>query len=193
MSDEGYINLFQSLDLDESANPGEVRRTYKRKMKGLVMDIARAEITEERRAHFLLEMAKLNVAVYVLRDKDMRDAYWDRRTELIALEEKWRAAATKDPEAANDYRKEYDGKLRSFLSRYVEEVTLEAGRDKECIEASHWDPAHERHAFRLLRHYRHGLYNTILERLPYYEVTRPDIDWDERSTTIAALIAHEEG
>lgn len=193
MSDEGYIDLFKTLELSESANPGEVRKTYKRKMKKLVMEIARAEITEERRAHFLLEMAKLNVAVYVLRDKEMRDVYWNQRSELISLEEKWRAAAKKDPDVADEFRKEYDGMLRSFLSRYVEEVTLEAGRDKECVEASHWDPAHERHAFRLLRHYRHRLYNTILERLPYYEVTPPEIDWDDRAKTIAALIAHEEG
>ena len=120
MSDEGYINLFETLDLDESANPGEVRKTYKRAMKNLVMDIARAEITEERRAHFLLEMAKLNTAVYILRDKEMRETYWSARSDLIALEEKWCAAAETDPDAADDYRKEYDGKLRSFLSRYVD-------------------------------------------------------------------------
>ena len=80
-----------------------------------------------------------------------------------------------------------------FLTVYVEEAMLEAGRDKDCVDASNWDSAHERHAFRILRHYRQGLYQEILERLPYCEVTAPAVDWDERTRTVAALMAAEKG
>ena len=76
-------------------------------------------------------------------------------------------------------------------SKYVEEMMLTAGHDKECVEHSHWDEAHERHAFRILRHYRQGLYQKILERLPFAEVTRPDIDWDERRRTVLGILAGE--
>ncbi len=65
---------------------------------------------------------------------------------------------------------------------------LDAGRDKECVEASHWNEAHERHAFRILRHYRQGLYQKILARLPFVEVTPPQIDWVERRETVSALL-----
>ena len=193
MSDAGYVNYFEIFGLDENANPGEVRKSYKRKMKELVGEIARVEITEEKRVHYLLEMAKLNAAVYVLRDKAKREAYWSERQELIELEEKWRAAGDDDPEANDALRRAFDSKVRSFLSKYIEETVLEAGQDKEVVEASHWDPAHTRHAARLLRHYRHRLYQEILERLPYYEVTTPSIDWDERSATVAGLIAESAG
>jgi hypothetical protein len=196
-SQEGYVNYFEVLDVPEDAKPGEVRRDYRRRMKDLVAEIARVEITEERRTHYLLEMAKLNAALFVLRDTELRDVYWTTRQGLIALEERWRLAANaatgrakSEAERAelDDLRREFDGKLRGFLSRYVEELMLEAGRDKECVEASHWDTAHERHAFRILRHYRHTLYQKILERLPYAEVTPPKIDWDERRRTAAALL-----
>lgn len=189
MSDKGYVNYFEVLGLKETANPGEVRKTYRRLMKRLVGEIAQAQITEERRAHFLLEMANQNAALYILRDQAKRDRYWNARGELIALEEKWRVAAESDPAEAETLRKEFDGKVRDFLSHYVEEATLEAGRDKECVEASHWDPAHERHAFSLLRHYRHRLYQDILERLPYHEVTRPEIDWEDRARIIEGLVS----
>lgn len=195
---EGYVNYFEVLGVPEDAKPGEVRREYKRRMKDLVGEIARVEITEERRTHYLLEMAKLNAALLVLRDTEMRDAYWKGRQALIELEGRWRSAADASSGKASsegeraeldNLRREFDGKLRAFLARYVEELMLEAGRDKECVEASHWDPAHERHAFRILRHYRHTLYHKILERLPYAEVTPPQIDWDERRRTAAALLA----
>ncbi len=188
MSDAGYVNYFEILGLDEGAHPGEVRKMFKRKMKSLVQEIARAEITEERRAHYLQEMAKLNAALYVLRDRELRELYWEERSGLIALEEKWREAIKKDPDACDELRREFDAKVRAFLSRYVEESMLEAGRDKECVEASHWNAAHERHAFRILRHYRHSLYHEILERLPFYEVTPPKIDWEERARTVAAIM-----
>lgn len=198
MSDKGYVNYFEVLGLKESANPGEVRKTYRREMKKLVGEIARVEITEERRSHFLLEMAKLNAALYILRDRDRREEYWRERTELQALEAQWQEVAGKDAEeeASDVLRKRFDGKLRHFLGRYVEETMLEAGRDKECVEASRWDAAHERHATRILRHYRHGLNHEILERLPFHQVTAPDIDWEERAAVVADLMsegARDEG
>jgi len=189
MSDQGYVNYYEILALDASAKPGDVRNAYKRLMKNLLIEIARTQITEERRASFLLEMAKLNAATYILRNNDMRDAYWATRTEAMELEQQWRQAAENQSDAADGFRRAFDGKLRHFLSRYVEEAMLEAGRDKECVEASHWDAAHERHASTILRHYRHMLYQQILERLPYHEVTKPNIDWTERSQTVSKLLA----
>lgn len=189
MSDKGYVNYFEVLGLGESANPGEVRKTYRREMKKLVGEIARVEITEERRSHYLLEMAKLNAALYILRDRDLREEYWRLRGELIELETRWREIAEDDAEASDAMRRDFDGKLRHFLSRYVEEVMLEAGRDKECVEASQWDAAHERHAGQVLRHYRHMLNHDILERLPFHQVTAPAVDWDERSAFVAEFLA----
>lgn len=191
MIDEGYVDYFQILKLAPDAKPGEVRTSYKQLMKDLVMEIARVEITEERRDRYLLEMAKLNASFYILRENETREAYWQSRTELIALEAEWReavAANTADMDAA---RRAYDGTLRFFLSKYVEEAMLEAGRDKACVEVSNWDAAHERHASRVLRHYRQGLYQRILERLPYWEVTPPQIDWEDRRRTIAGILAGE--
>lgn len=187
--DAGYVNYFEILSLNDQANPGEVRKTYKRKMKSLVGEIARAEITDDRRAYFLLEIAKLNGAVYILRDKAKREAYWAERADLISLEERWCSVDPSDRETSDTLRREFDGKAKSFLSKYVEETMLEAGQDKEVVEASHWNPAHARHAARLLRHYRHLLYHTILERLPYHEVTPPSIDWEERTNEVAAIMA----
>lgn len=189
----GYLNYFEILELDDQANPGEVRKTYKRLMKHLVREIARVEITEERRSHYLREMAKLNAAVYILRDKGKREQYWNRRSELIALEEAWRAADQSDRDKCDALRREFDGKVKSFLSKYVEETMLEAGQDKEVVEASHWNPAHARYATRLLRHYRHRLYHAILERLPYHEVTSPSIDWEERAATVKQMMAAGRG
>lgn len=187
----GYVNYFEilGLGLDDRANPGEVRKTYRRKMKSLVGEIARAEITEDRRAYYLLEIAKLNGAVYILRDKAKREVYWVERSALIEIEEKWRSADPSDRETSDALRREFDGKVRSFLSKYVEESMLEAGQDKEVVEASRWNAAHARHAARLLRHYRHRLYHTILERLPYHEVTPPSIDWDERAKEVSEIMA----
>lgn len=189
MSDNGYVNYFEILGLTNEAKPGDVRKSYKRKMKQMVMEIARVEITEEKRAHFLLEMAKLNGAFYLLRDLNKRQEYWDERSALMELEEKWRQSADNDDGDADQLRREYDGRLRGFLSKYIEELMLEAGRDKDCVEASNWDMAHERHASRYLRHYRHGLHHEILERLPYSEVTSPNVDWEERKLTIQAMLS----
>lgn len=187
--DKGYVDYFEILGLDESAKAGDVRKNYRHHMKELVMEIARVEITEERRSRYLLDMAKLNAAFYLLRETPTRDAYWSLRNEVIELEQQWREAADRGLAEVDALRRSYDGKLRHFLSRYVEEAMLEAGRDKECVEASNWDAAHERHASRILRHYRQSLYQQILERLPYYEVSAPNVDWDERRRTIAAVLS----
>ena len=158
-------------------------------MKDLVSEIAAVEITEERRAKYLLEMATLNAALYLLRETELRDAYWNDRKELIALENRWRAAADAG-ENANELRKTFDGRVRDFLSRYVEDAMLAAGRDKECVEASHWDAAHERHASNILRQSRHEFYQQILARLPYADVTKPAIDWTERRRFAESVLAH---
>jgi hypothetical protein len=186
-SQEGYVNFFEVLGLTEDAKTGEVRKVYRRRMKALVAEIARVEITEERRAHYLLEMAKFNAALCVLRDTPSRDAYWEERTFLIDLEAKWRAAAESGGET-EDLRRQFDGRVRGFLAKYCDEMMLAAGSDKECVEASYWDAAHERHASRLLRHYRQSLYQKILARLPYSEVTPPKIDWDKRRRVVAAAL-----
>lgn len=187
--DTGYVNYFGILELDESAKPGDVRKTYRRRMKDLVQEIAEVEITPERRAHYLLEMAKLNAAVYVLRDNELRQAYWNERTRLMELERRWSEAVQAGSPDVDRCRREFDSGIRDFLAKYVEELMLDAGRDKECVEASNWNAAHERHAYRILRHYRQGLYQKVLERLPYSEVTPPAIDWDERRKTVAAALA----
>jgi hypothetical protein len=191
MSEDGYVNYFEILALDESAKPGDVRKNYKKMMKDLIMEIARVEITGERRDRFLLEMAKFNAAFYVLRDNEVRETYWRQRAEVIQLESQWCEAAQNGDAATDALRRSFDSKLRHFLSRYVEEAMLEAGRDKEAVEASNWDAAHERHASRILRHYRHNLYQQILDRLPYWEITTPRIDWVEREKAVAAMLAGE--
>jgi hypothetical protein len=185
----GYVNYFEILDLGPDAKPGEVRKSYRTKMKNLVAEIAAVEITEDRRAKYLLEMAKLNAGLFLLRESELRDQYWRERQELIELERKWRETAESGTDT-NELRKSYDARIRSFLSRYVEDAMLAAGRDKECVETSHWDAAHERHASRILRYYRNGLYQTILERLPFAEVTKPEIDWIERQTFVSSVLAH---
>lgn len=186
--DAGYINYFSILGLDPDAKPGEVRKEYRRRMKELIVEISRAEITEERRAHFLLEMAKLNAAYYVLWNGDRREAYAAERSALIALEERWRDAAAAGDAEAEPLRREFERRLRDFLTKFIEEAMISAGRDKDVIEESNWDMAHERHAFRILRHYRQSLYQQILERLPYVDVTEPKISWDERRQVARAVL-----
>jgi hypothetical protein len=188
MTDSGYVNYFEILGLAEGAKPGEVRNVYRRRMKALVSEIARVEITEDRRNRFLLEMSLLNAALLLMRDTEAREHYWAERQALIELESEWCDVAGRQPDKAELLQHKYDAELRAFLSRYIDELMLEAGRDKECVEASNWDAFHERHAARLLRHYRQQLYQTILERLPHWQVTPPDIDWDERGRTAAELL-----
>jgi hypothetical protein len=187
--DQGYINYFEILGIDADAKPGEVRNKYRRVMKDLVGEITSTVITEERRSRFLLRMAQMNAALFVLREQSDREAYWNAREELVALEAAWRGAVESGSGNPDEMRREYDRKLRDFLSKYVEETMLQAGRDRECVEACGWDEAHERHAFRILRHYRQSLYQQILERLPYVEVTPPQVDWEERDRWAEAVLA----
>ena len=79
----------------------------------------------------------------------------------------------------------YDAVIRAARRRLP---LLAAGQDKECVENSNWDAAHTRHASRILRFYRNDLYQKILERLPYAEVTPPSVDWDERRKFVAAAL-----
>jgi curved DNA-binding protein CbpA len=188
MSQESYVNYFEILELPDDCKPGEVRKNYKRLMKDLVIEIHRTRLTEDLRDKYLLKMAQLNAAFYILRDSERREHYVTSRARVIELEEEWQQAADADPEGADKLRRAFDQALRDFLSTYLEELMLEAGRDGECVEASHWDPYHERHAGRVLRLYRQRLYNEIHERLPFYDVSKPEIDWDERAGVAAALL-----
>lgn len=188
MSDNGYINYFDVMELAEDAKQGEVRNQYKRKMRDLVMEIQRVEITADKRDKYLLDLAKLNAAFYILRNNALRDQYVHDRAEVIRLENEWREAVDHGKGDPDALRRDFDTALRHFLSRYLEELVLVAGRDPECVEASHWDASHERHAGRILRHFRQGLYHEIHERLPYYDVTQPKIDWDERENTVRQIL-----
>ena len=186
MSDQGYINYFEVLGVSETCKAGEVRNSYKKVTKQLLLEIGRSTITDSRRDAFLLDIAKLNAAYYILRDNDRRQRYIDDRADVIEREAAWQSA---DEATIDNCRRAYDAALKHFLSTYMEELMLEAGRDPECVEASRWSRAHERHASRILRHYRQRLYTEIHERLPYYQITAPTIDWDERSQTAAKTLA----
>lgn len=188
MSDQGYIDYFQVLGLPEDAKQGEIRNQYKRLMRDLVMDIQRTEITADRREQFLLQLAQLNAAFYILRNTALRDQYVNDRKQVMELEVQWKKAVEFGSSEADGYRRSFDAALRHFLTRYMEELVLTAGRDEECVEASHWDADHERHAGKILRHYRQQQYHQIHERLPYYDVTHPDVNWDERRRTVASII-----
>lgn len=189
MTDDGYINYFEVLELGEDCKPGEVRNSYKKLMKKLLTEIGRTQITDSRRDAFLLDLAKHNAAYYILRDNELREQYVRDRSRVIELEQAWHKAVEENLDTVDTQRRSFDAALRHFLSRYMEELMLQAGRDKECVEASHWSRAHERHASRVLRHFRQRLYNEIHERLPYYDITEPAIDWDERKSLIKNTLA----
>jgi DnaJ-class molecular chaperone len=91
--ERGYVNYFDVLGVATDAKPGEVRKVYRRKMKDLLNEINRVEVTARLKSQYLLEMAKLNAALYILRDTDERDAYWQERQALMQLEARWRDAA----------------------------------------------------------------------------------------------------
>ncbi len=190
MPESGYINYYELLGLTNGAKPGEARNAYKKRIKNLIADFSSQDQTRDRVNAFVLDMAQLNAAVYVLRDNTRREAYWDERADLIALEDRWVALGDASTPESDALRREFDTKIRAYLSKYVEEMTLEAGTDKHVVEASQWGEGHARHATRLLRLFRHNLYHQILERLPYHQVTRPQIDWAERKTTVAELISN---
>jgi len=187
--DLGYVNYFEVLGVAEDAKPGEVRKTYKRKMKDLLGEINRVEVTAKLKSQYLLDMAKLNAALFILRDTDERDAYWQERAALINLEARWREAAEAGKDEAEPLSREFDRRVRGWLSKYLEDTMLAAGRDRECVEASQWDRDHERHATRLLREFRHRQYQAILQRLPFVDVTKPEVDWDERRDMVAGVLS----
>lgn len=190
-SEKSYVDYFAALGLTDECKPGEVRKNYKKMMRDLVVEIHQTRLSGDRRDMYLLQMAQMNAAFYILRDNERRERYVEDRKQVIASEEEWRHAAAQgvEPGKAELMRRAFDNALRHFLSTYMEELMLEAGRDAECVEASGWDPYHERHASRVLRHHRQRLYQEIHERLPYYDVTPPRIDWDERRRMAAAIIA----
>lgn len=185
--DLGYVDYRTVLDLSDNYKPADVIRSYRKKMKRLVIEISESEVSEEKHHQYLLTMAQLNAGFYILRDRQRGEAYLRERAEVMALEEQWRAAGD-SPEKTDALRRRYDQSLRNYLTKYMEELVLEAGRDPDCVEHSGWDAAHERHAARVLRHYRQQRYHQIHERLPYYEITPPQIDWDERESMVYELI-----
>jgi len=189
MSDSGYVNYFEILGLPDTCKPGDVRKEYKRRIKDLLLDIQKTAMNEAVRDRYLQSMALLNAAFYILRDNTRREAYIADRADVIRLEAEWREAVEHGGANADSLRRRYDVALRHYLTTYLEELVLEAGRDSEAVEASGWDPNHERHASRVLRHHRQRLYQEIHERLPFTEVTKPTIDWDERRATAARLLS----
>lgn len=193
MTDNGYINYFEVLELTDECKPGDVRNSYKRLMKKLLQEIGRTQITDSRRDAFLLDIARHNAAFYILRDNDLRERYVADRAAVISLEEAWHSAVQEAPDTVDAHRRKFDAALRHFLSRYMEELMLEAGRDRECVEQSHWSRAHERHASRVLRHYRQRLYHEIHERLPYYDITEPKFDWEERKSVVKSTLTQGAG
>ncbi len=188
LDDMGYIDYRAVLELPEEYKPADVIRTYKKKMKQLVVEISESNISDEKMNHYLLLVAQLNAAFYILRDRERGEAHIKSRAEVIRLEEEWRAAGG-DAEKGDNLRRRYDLALRTFLATYMEELVLEAGRDPDCVEQSGWSAAHERHAGRVLRHFRQQRYHEIHERLPYYEITPPEINWETRGAFVAQAIA----
>jgi len=188
MNDAGYVDYFAALELTAEAKQGEVRKNYRKMMKDLLLSIGRERLTEEKRDRLLLDMARLNAAFYILRDNERRARYVEDRRRVIALEEEWRGLAETGGAGAEEARRQFDRAMRDFLTTYMEDLVLEAGRDRECVEASNWDRAHERHAGRVLRHDRHRHYQKILERLPFHEVTAPRVNWEERTRVVDAIL-----
>jgi hypothetical protein len=189
--DLGYIDYRTLLELQESYKPADVIRTYRKKMKQLMVQISENKDADEHRDRYLLQIAELNAAYYILRNKELGTQYIEEREALMALEKEWAALDSEDP-SFDTLRRHYDQSLRAFLARYMEELILEAGRDPECVENSGWSPAHERFAGRVLRQFRQQRYHEIHERLPYYDITEPEVDWEERVRFAATLIRRGE-
>ncbi len=190
--DLGYTDYRVILDLPDQYKPADVIRNYKKRMKQLLIDISDNEHSNERQEYYLLLMAQLNAAFYILRDRQRGETYLHEREEVIRLEEEWRgASATGDAGSEDQLRRRYDQALRDFLSKYMEEYMLEAGRDPECVEQSGWCAAHEQHAGRILRQYRQQRYQEIHERLPYFEISHPEIVWEERAGFVEELLKGE--
>ncbi|MFA7692945.1 MAG: hypothetical protein GX117_03245 [Candidatus Hydrogenedentes bacterium] len=188
-TDLGYTDYREVLALPERYKPADVIRNYKKSIKQLRIEISENEQADDLRDHYLLLIAQLNVAFYILRDRQRGEEYLQQREELIALEETWRSvAATGSMEEQDRARRSYDQSLRNFLAKYMEEYLLEAGRDPDCMEHSGWNSVYERLAGRVFRQYRQQRYHEIHERLPYFEVSTPTIDWEQRADFVATLL-----
>lgn len=187
--DMGYTDYREALALPENYKPADVIRNYKKRMKQLLIEISENKQADDKRDHYLLLMAQLNAAFYILRDRQRGETYLHEREEVMRMEEEWRETAAKHiPGDEDALRRRYDQALRNFLAKYMEEFVLEAGRDPECVENSGWDSIHERLAGRILRQYRQQRYHEIHERLPYFEVSAPDINWDSRAAFVEELL-----
>ena len=77
--DFGYIDYFAVLGLDDTCKPGEVRKNYKQEMKNLLIEISRTQITPDQRDKFVLDLAMLNAAFYILRENDLRERFAEDR------------------------------------------------------------------------------------------------------------------
>ncbi len=185
--DLGYIDYRRVLDLPEQYKPADVIRSYKKRMKQLMIEISDNEHAQERQEAYLLLIAQLNAAFYILRDRERGETYLRAREEVIQLEEDWRNA-NNNPADEDKLRRRYDQALRDFLALYMEEYVLEAGRDPECVEHSGWNSAHERHAGRIVRQNRQQCYQIIHERLPYFEISPPEISWEERAGFLDSVL-----
>lgn len=186
MSQQGYIDYFEVLGLPADCKQGEVRNQYKRHMRDLVMEIQRVEITADRRERYLLELAKVNAAFYILRNNALREQYVADRAKVIELEEKWgrqsRLEARRQTTCAAPSMWRFATSFRATWKNWCCWPAATRNASKRATGT----PAHERHAGRVLRHYRQELYQTIHERLPYYDVTQPTTDLDERERTARA-------
>ncbi|NCU21481.1 FAD-dependent oxidoreductase [Candidatus Falkowbacteria bacterium] len=58
--------LARMAGLDPDFKPGDVRRNYRKKIKDLLVEITGQAMTEERRNRYLLQMAQMNAAFYIL-------------------------------------------------------------------------------------------------------------------------------
>ena len=110
-SDSGYVDYVAVLGLDPEFKPADVRRIYRKKIKDLLIEISQVQVTEERRNRFLLGIAQLNAAFYILRDRDRCEKYLAERARVMQIEEDWRAQADKT-EASDKYRRQFDQALR---------------------------------------------------------------------------------
>ena len=187
--DLGYIDYRTVLALPDPYKPADVIRSYKKRMKQLLIEISENEHAHERQQQYLLQIAQLNAAFYILRDRERGERYLQARDEVIRLEQDWRGTEEGTvPEEEDKLRRRYDQALRDFFAAYMEEYVLEAGRDPECVEHSGWNPSHERHAGRILRQNRQQRYQEIHERLPYFEISPPEIAWEERASFLDTLL-----
>ena len=186
--DLGYVDYREVLILPELYKPADVIRNYKKRAKQLLIEISEDQKAAEKQDQYLLQMAQLNAAFYILRDRQRGETYLREREEVMGLENEWRSLAEKGGGEEDAMRRRYDQALRNFLAKYMEEFVLEAGRDPECVENSNWSSVHERLAGRILRQYRQQRYQEIHERLPFFEISQPEIDWEDRNRFVEELL-----